>query len=385
MSKFGIPQAPSVLRLFANDGDAKRLRRENPIPVFDDPISFYEYLVLDPVTKRKVDHPIDHDTGELGAPLPPDCELAEHKYFYNLVLQKGSATSYVHSFFAEYDAPGNIKRLSEGPSLFGDAGKKYFLFAIRLFEEELLGAKAGDELRHAFWKAVAFLLKARHGAFRPPAIAAFEARYRAFVSKAIPDWWKAISTDALTRGRAMHRAIELCYNGVVLASDPVLQTLEMEQFARFHEFWVLPRGLRMLRTELSMAHRPDPTQPDVLLCGTCDAVFINEKGEIVLADWKRSKEIKTEAWDEDDVGEGPCAGLPNCNLFHYYMQLNTYQYMLEQNTEYRVVSRHICVFHPKQADYAVYDAPEMQDRIDAAMKLYVSRRHAINDDAHRDE
>ncbi len=384
MSNFGLAKAPGVLEFFQNDGHARRLREENPIPVFDKRILFHEYVVVNAMTKRKVEHPIDHDTGVLGAPLPPGCELAEHKYFYDGVPQKGSATSYVHSFFADYDSQANAARIADSDNLFCKPDYKYYLFGIGLFETDLLGSAPDAVARCAFWKAVAFLLRSKPSDTLPPPIAVFARRYRAYVRQAILDWWAAITTDALTRGRAMHRAIELCYNGVVDINDPVLRTPEMEQFARFHKNWVLPRGLRMLRTELTLAHQPDPRLTDVYLCGTCDAIFIDADGLIVVGDWKRSKEIKLEAWRRDDVGTGPCAGLPNCNLYHYYLQLNTYQYMLEQNSDYRVASRHIVVFHPNQADYAVYDAPEMQDRIEAAMQLYAKRRHAIDDGVHKD-
>jgi hypothetical protein len=391
MSDFGLQQkkrdetTKMFGRLFKTGSDMRSLRRANPVDVFDKKVEFYEYLVADVATGRKVEHDIDHDTGELGAPLLPGCVLAEHKYFIDGIPQKGSATSYVHSFFEHFDSKAQSRRIADGHRILTDPEYKYFMFGVEQFEHAFLKSFGGEkEPLSTFWNAFALLSQTNPTHPARGSLIDFEKSYREFARQAILDDWHANSVEALTLGRAMHRAVELCYNSAYDLSDPVFYTPEMHQFAQFHEFWVLPRKLKMFRTELSLAHAPDPTQPDVYLCGTIDAVFIGEDGSITLADWKRSKEIKKEAFNANDVGTGPCAGMPNCNLYHYYLQLNTYQYMLEQNSTYRVKNRHIVVFHPNQSAYAVYDVPLYQERIQAAMKLYCSRKETIDVHIHDD-
>lgn len=377
--------------LFGTGGDARLLRAKNPVPVSDENIGFYEYLFVDEKTRRKVDVPMNHDTGELepGAVVPPGAVRAEHKYFYRGVPQSGSATGFMSSFFASFNAEREAGRIAQSTRRLTDAGYKYFgVGEAEMRQEWLRVAKSAwvDELPVAERCRVVYehspdsfeeLLASLKSPHRPlderlrdkPRYR-FAMQFQSVVKQLLIDQWAANGNDAMQKGRAMHRAIELCYNGAVPLASPVLLTPEMRQFAAFHENWVLKRGLEIFRTELSLAFCPEDNIAGALLCGTIDAVFCNKKtGKFALVDWKRSI-IKEAAFRESDVGFGPCAGLPNCNLSKYQMQLNTYDYKFTLTLEREVESCHIVAFHPTKPSYAVYDVPDMKERVAAAMKLY---------------
>ena len=68
---------------------------------------------------------------------------------------------------------------------------------------------------------------------------------------------------------------------------------------------------------------------DVKISGTIDIVFEDENGDLVIYDWKRSKEIcKTSGYNKFALTE--CINhLPDTNYWHYALQLNTYKKIIE--------------------------------------------------------
>ena len=83
-------------------------------------------------------------------------------------------------------------------------------------------------------------------------------------------------------------------------------------------------------------------------------------------DWKRSKAIRETSFD-GTFGVWPCDLLPDCNLSHYYMQLNVYRWLLENNSEYKVERMCSCVFHPNKKSYVTYEVPNLQHLVQRVM------------------
>lgn len=407
-------------RYFGSGGHLDALREANPIPEFDEIVEFYEYVVVDNDTRRKVDFPIDHDTGECDrSALPPNTHVAEHRYFVHKEPQPGSATGYVHRFFTDFDGDSVARKIAQANRILHDEDYKYFEFAksiayrawqlvrnssaVALEFEFLYSCLAstracpggppplprGDvliECPTTYWATVNESLRGVDQDSRPAPhtehrwCKVFERLYREVVHYSLLACWREISEDALARGRLMHRSIEMCYNSMYDPRDERFHVPEMQQFARFHRDFVLRNKLRMLRTELCLAHKPDP-QLDVYLCGMIDAVFIDPQGNIWLGDWKRSKEIKTRAFNAGDTGTGPCRGLQDCNREHYNMQLNVYRYIFEANTKYRVLKSYIIVFHPLHEDYELYLVPDYQSRVAEALADFVKHKRELEQHA----
>lgn len=359
--------------MFYGGGDLDFLRRKNPVPFFDDHVEFYEYLVIDSQTRKKIDFPIDHDTGEYNAPVPDGCEVAEHKYFVDGEPQQGSATGYVHHFFPEFDDVGAAKRISNGNRMLTDSRYKYYRFAehtCRVVFGQATGLK-GAVLEQEFEEKRQCMLAGPGCCAHEDSgqCEMFVRMYRSVVFRSILNWWNQISEEALREGRKMHRSIEMCYNCMYDKDNERFHTPDMKQFARFHKYWVLRHKLVMFRTELSLRHKPIATLQRYLN-GTIDAVFLDPDGNVWLVDWKRAKEIKEKAFRKDDMGTGPCYELANCNREHYNMQLNVYRYVVEKNTHFRVVRCYLAVFHPNYIDYETYLVPNYQQRVAEAMRHF---------------
>lgn len=407
---------------FGSGGDLETLAKRNPVPEFDDRVEFYEYLVMR--GNKKVEHPIDHDTGELGAPLPPDTFVAEHRYFVHGVLQSGSATGKIGDLFDKFNDEDNAERMHYDDRTFDSKNKYYMLGfpeAITAWTEYRTDALRSRAL--AFLEAVTFAIKLESDEWRTterlttPLVrytveVALRASERYAELRELPDLTTAILCDTgagddalfdkfvkLYRftlkqcylvawrrngdkqallGRNMHRSIELCYNGA-LTKEARFYTPAMRQFYDFHVNWVLPRRLRPFRTELSMCHAPvhdvlgrdAAVAPDGYVCGMIDMLFIDEDGHIWLLDWKRSRELEHKAFKSGDVGRGACEGMPNCNVSKYSMQLCLYQHFLESETDLRVVFRGIACFHPNQSGYQVISVPDYRDRVLQLLRSFV--------------
>lgn len=103
--------------------------------------------------------------------------------------------------------------------------------------------------------------------------------------------------------------------------------------------------------------------------------FVSRKKNIILCfhivgDFKRSKEIKESAY-QNKCGYGPLDGVPDCNLYHYYCQLNLYKYLIEENSDFEVIQMWIFVFSDHNSEFKVYRVPNMQNKI---LKMLQYRR-----------
>lgn len=220
----------------------------------------------------------------------------EHLYTVYGMVHRSSMTSFVHSFFEGFDQEGTIKRI----------------------------------VRSARWR-------------NNP-----DYKYYQMSSEDISNEWKANGLDASFRGTIFHASCEYMYNGLNHALFEKRHLLG-EEYTWFHLFHMLEVEGKLIpwRTELSVF------DCNYEIAGQVDMLYYQkdrtDDKELIMYDWKRSKEIKYEAFDKRDFGKGPCQGMPNSNLYHYYCQLNGYKYLIEKNTKYRIKEMYIAAFHPNHA------------------------------------
>ena len=101
---------------------------------------------------------------------------------------------------------------------------------------------------------------------------------------------------------------------------------------------------------------------ELAIAGTIDVLMMNKKsGEYVLIDWKTSKKIETSAFG-GKVGIKPATNtIPDCNFYHYSLQLSLYRYLLEEYYGLSIKSQFIA--HLKE-DYARgIEVPYMKNEI----------------------
>ena len=346
------------------------LEKANPFPVFDR-VEFYDedpqdkehthyYLVPNPALDNKLEEP------------------------------RGSATGFIHSFFEHFDDKAQAKRITLQlmhntrrcqdeytavrdkleqesdkplPSFFDEGTLRDVILrhTVVSFERES-NAKTFDETAKQYSSSADFTL------------------YLALYRRVLAKWeWGSAS------GTALHRAIELFLDNPldVRWTNTVYHTVEFGYFLNLCRDLFINGTMRMVRCELRVADWRDDrkgTRAELrtheascaealkeLLCatylaGSVDLICREEsapENELVLGDWKRSKKIWERAFGNKH-GRGPCAEVPDCNLYHYYIQLNLYATMIELNTHYKITRMFIVVLHPNNENYLIYHVPDMR-------------------------
>lgn len=165
--------------------------------------------------------------------------------------------------------------------------------------------------------------------------------YFGMTAQAIEKKWKDDGKEASELGTAMHKNIELYFNKLLLENDST------KEFNMFLDFWAIFSrkypNFKPYRTEWLIYDE------DIKLAGSVDFVLTNNNNEIIILDWKRSKEIKANnVWEK---GNYPFDQLHNCNYVHYTLQLNLYRHILENKYGKKVLGMAIVILHPNQNKY----------------------------------
>jgi hypothetical protein len=144
---------------------------------------------------------------------------------------------------------------------------------------------------------------------------------------------KKIWDQSRDLGTKMHKDIEDFYNDIDVKNDT-------DEFKQFLQFYKDHENLKIYRTEWLIF-------ADVFrITGSIDATFINDDGTLTLGDWKRSKNINIESYNEK-MGFFPLKNVPDCNYYHYSLQLNLYRTILEKFYGKRIKEMFLVVLHPK--------------------------------------
>lgn len=162
--------------------------------------------------------------------------------------------------------------------------------------------------------------------------------------------WEDNRVTSSNEGTLMHENIENYYNGLPHHVD----TKEFTLFMRYQNELDKEGRLRAWRTEMMVYDLP------LMLVGSIDKIyeFVDPseqftpcgKKRLVVADWKRSKEIKrNNRWQKGCTTL--TAGMDDCNFQHYTMQLNIYKLILERQYNVSVVEMYLVILHPNQDDF----------------------------------
>lgn len=268
-------------------------------------------------------------------PLPFDHIVAfrehDHVYFVGGLRTSGSMTAFVKSPFEEFDEERTITRI----------------LACRRW--------ACDE----------------------------EYPYYQWPREEIAEYWEWNRDTAALAGTLLHETIEYWYNGAREPQDfphPEVITEDAVAWGYFLDYQrevVEARGWTPLRTE------PRVYCPRADLCGSVDMLYLrNAPGDgpndVILVDWKRSKNLFGEPYRNAGWGMPPCTDLPNCSLSVYRNQLNGYRWVIERYTDLVIHEMHIVVFHPNEETYRMY---AVDDRQACIATMIETRRAALVYDA----
>ena len=192
--------------------------------------------------------------------------------------------------------------------------------------------------------------------------------YHGMADDDIKAQWAASGAEASRLGKRLHACIEHFYNGWPLPSDDTDATPGppdefIRLFSGYHTFVSTePRNWKPFRSEWCIYDEESK------LAGTVDMLYQVDEADpskLVIVDWKRSKEIKRTAYNQ--VGKGPLSMVPDCNFYHYSLQLNLYRWILEKQYGKSIVGMYLVVVHPNQGTYIEEVVPETKDYLIAEM------------------
>lgn len=180
--------------------------------------------------------------------------------------------------------------------------------------------------------------------------------------------WEENRVKAATSGTKLHKSIEQYYNE---EHDDIDEDLMKEvEWSYFQNFVNDHPELKAYRTEWEIF------DTDLNLAGSIDMVFKKTdddgKETFTIYDWKKSKEIRTK--NDFESGFEPVEHLPNCNYWHYSLQLNVYKRILETKYGLNIDGMHLIVLHENNKNYKHYEVPLLEDEVDA---LFEARKRTF--------
>lgn len=183
-------------------------------------------------------------------------------------------------------------------------------------------------------------------------------KYYGMSVKEIKKLWDKNRDEAAKAGTFMHYDIECFYNNVDVSNN----SIEYKYFLEFEKDRTKKGGfgefLKPYRTEWMVFDE------DLRLSGSIDMIFEAPDGTLQIYDWKRSKEIKKHnPWKSSHV---ECINhLPDCNYWHYALQLNTYKGILERKYNKIVTDLYLVCLHPdnKNKSYQRIKVPILNQEI----------------------
>ena len=178
----------------------------------------------------------------------------------------------------------------------------------------------------------------------------------------IKKMWADNGKAASQAGTKMHYDIECYYNNMDVEVEE--DCVEWDYFEEFENN--IGQHLEPHRTEWMIWDN------ELKFAGSIDMTFINDDGTIEIYDWKRSVGIKKEnSWQSSIT---PCIShLPDCNFYHYSLQLNTYKALLEKNYDVKIKGMYLVCLHPNNENKSYQRIP-VKDLQKEVKDLFALRR-----------
>jgi len=180
-----------------------------------------------------------------------------------------------------------------------------------------------------------------------------KSKYYGLTDPQILNQWEEKKNEAAHAGTQMHKAIEEYYNDLPL---PMECSLELQYFQHFQDRIIVPKGYRPYRTEWCVY------DIGTKIAGSIDMVYQLHEGDdvnLAIYDWKRVESIRTS--NSYSTAVPPFEDIPDCNFYHYAIQLNVYRHILEKNYGKKIHELKLVVLHPSNMDFMTVDVPFLDD------------------------
>ena len=186
----------------------------------------------------------------------------------------------------------------------------------------------------------------------------------------ILDEWDKTNAESCERGTKIHSELEnSMYN--------MGANVSLKKFGVGGKF-VCDKG----RTALDLENGVYPeylisrVSPDGVLriAGQID-LLVKKDNEIYILDWKTNKEIKQKAGFNTQTRSEvkmlyPLNLLPDCNYYHYALQLSTYAWMLQMINPDFIIKDLILVHFDHNNNQTVYNMPYLKKEVESMLKFY---------------
>lgn len=186
-----------------------------------------------------------------------------------------------------------------------------------------------------------------------------ESKYFGMTAEEIKGLWEAKAKESSEAGTALHLDIEHFYNGDDAWVPVSKDTVEWQYFLAFNRDFIGSRGYLPYRTEWLVFDE------ETKVPGSIDMVYKKPDGTFAIYDWKRTGELKKE--NRFQNGLGPLSHLPDVNYWHYSLQLNVYRYILQKYYGVVVSELALVILHPNNTNYRVIKLNFMDDEVAAMM------------------
>jgi ATP-dependent exoDNAse (exonuclease V) beta subunit len=182
-------------------------------------------------------------------------------------------------------------------------------------------------------------------------------KYHGMTAKEITDGWEKNRVEASNAGTKLHADIENYYNNIEVSNTSIEYGYFKMYLSDFHH--IIP-----YRTEWMVYDE------EWKISGSIDMLYENPDGSLIIADWKRAKEITYDSPYKKVAIPSCISHIPDTNFWHYSLQLNIYRAILERNYGKRVSSLYLVRLHPDNP-YKTYDkinVPLMDNEISILME-----------------
>jgi len=176
--------------------------------------------------------------------------------------------------------------------------------------------------------------------------------------------WSKNGNVQSRRGQLLHHHAELLMNGVEI---PEPHSPEFKQVRAIFQALLL-RGMTPHRTELCIFHC------GLRVAGQIDALFLDGDWKLVIVDWKRVRNLRTESFDPLRY---PLEQLPDCNYWIYSLQLNLYRYIVETEYAHNVSGMFLAVVHPDQPLPRLIEVPRLKQEMIALHEYEIEQGRAV--------
>lgn len=197
-------------------------------------------------------------------------------------------------------------------------------------------------------------------------------KYWGMTAEQIKQSWNKNRDAAASSGTSLHARIEAfmnqpcelgthadLYERYMQTNTESNESNEPIEWTYFLQFVRENPTLRPYRTEWMIYDE------DLKIAGSIDMVYLNDDDTLSIYDWKRTKEMVLETnWNK--YSTNPLLfDVPDTNFWHYALQLNTYQAILEKKYNKKVTQLCLVKLHPDNTNksYEIYQVPCMQPQI----------------------